>query len=251
MFSGKRSMFTGAVLISAAFAIEPAIGEERGPQSFEITEGQAPATPFESFEKQGFEITYRNREGKEISREEFERHGKEQPVAMRVDGDAKTVEITLDGTLPELQLPLTISPGSTLPIRDLRGLAGVSHSWPRADGKYTVIDFYFSGCGPCIQAIPELNAFKQARPDVAVLAITFDDPEETRRFIAERKLAWDVVPDARDFIDKLGVMVYPTVMLVDAKGRLIAVREVADSKVEANGESLEAWVQRTVADARH
>ena len=99
----------------------------------------------------------------------------------------------------------------------------------------------------CIEAIPELNAFQREHTDVAVLAVTFDDAEESARFARDRGFAWDIVPDARDFIDALGVSVYPTMMLVDPRGRLVAVRKAVSAHDEKSQQTLPAWVAEALA----
>lgn len=240
MFRNSRFVCTAAfVLVVAGLGQGVAGSEPSGPDTSSV----------DAFIKQGFKVTYRDREGHEIPRAEFERHSRDEPIAMRVDGDAKTVSIALsdeDAALPVV--PVAIEPGAPLPPHPLHDLAGAAHPWPRSDGKYTLLDFYFSGCGPCIQAIPELNAFRTAHPEFATLAVTFDDADESRRFAAERKLAWDIVPGARDFIEALGVSVYPTVMLVDAQGRLVAVRQASLHGDEA--QSLQAWVDAVLPPRR-
>ena len=207
----------------------------------------APPDPIATFEQRGFTVVFLTAEGKALSKAEFDEQKKDRPIAMRVDGNKKTVQITLDGRVPEeLARPLATVAGDALPGHLLIGLDGTPHHWPRQDGKFTLLDFYFSGCGPCLEAIPELNAFKASRPDMAVLAITFDDEVETRRFLAQRKLAWDVVPAARDFIDAIGIKVYPTTLLVDAAGKLVAVRDAVPAHSPLAQETLAAWVERVM-----
>ena len=42
------------------------------------------------------------------------------------------------------------------------------------------------------------------------LAVTFDEPAVARAFVARYEFRWRVVPDARDFIDRMRVKQYPT-----------------------------------------
>ena len=215
--------------------------------ALQCTHAATPPDPMATFEQRGFTVIYRTAEGETLSKAEFDKQKQDRPIAMRVDGDKKTVEITLDGPVPEeLARPLETAVGDRLPGHWLIGLDGKPHRWPRDDGKFTLLEFYFSGCGPCLEAIPELNAFKADRPDLAVLAITFDDEAETRRFLEQRKLTWDVVPAARDFIDALGVKVYPTTLLVDAAGKLVAERDAVAANSPLAQETLAAWVDRVM-----
>lgn len=87
-----------------------------------------------------------------------------------------------------------------------------------------LINFFFADCAPCIQEIPALNAFQKARPDVAVVAVTFDDADTARQFRESHGLEWPIVSDAADYIDSVGVSVYPTLALVSGDGHLAGVK---------------------------
>jgi hypothetical protein len=56
------------------------------------------------------------------------------------------------------------------------------------------------------------------------LAVTFDEPEEARAFVARYKFRWRVVPGAQELIDRVRVKNYPTMALFDAGGRLLGTR---------------------------
>jgi len=54
------------------------------------------------------------------------------------------------------------------------------------------------------------------------VAMTFDEAEVAGQFVKRFDLKWRVVPNARDFIDRVRVKNYPTIALFDANGRLLA-----------------------------
>jgi hypothetical protein len=56
------------------------------------------------------------------------------------------------------------------------------------------------------------------------LAVTFDEAPVARAFVDRYKFRWRVVPDARDFIDRMKVKQYPVMALFDASGRLLGTR---------------------------
>ena len=56
------------------------------------------------------------------------------------------------------------------------------------------------------------------------LAMTFDEAEVARAFVARYHLHWRVVPDAREFIDRMRVKQYPMMALFDEGGRLLGTR---------------------------
>jgi hypothetical protein len=77
---------------------------------------------------------------------------------------------------------------------------------------------------PCIREIGPLNGFAADRPGMHFLAVTFDEAAVARAFVARYKFRWRVVPDAREFIDRMRVKQYPLMALFDENGRLLGTR---------------------------
>ena len=46
-------------------------------------------------------------------------------------------------------------------------------------GKWVYINYWAEWCKPCVEEVPELNAFAKAHPDVLVLGVNFDKPENS------------------------------------------------------------------------
>jgi peroxiredoxin len=113
-------------------------------------------------------------------------------------------------------------------------------------GHYSLINFYFSQCSPCVKEIPDLNALAAKHQDMNFIAITFDPASDTRQFMEERKFEWKVVPDAKKLIKKLGVQMFPSFALLDPNGVVLGIAE--RSEINASDNNLESWVARLVAN---
>jgi hypothetical protein len=112
-------------------------------------------------------------------------------------------------------------------------------------GKPTLINFYFAACVPCIREVDPLNHFAASRPGMNFLAMTFDEAEVARAFVARYHLHWRVVPDAREFIDRMRVKQYPMMALFDETGRLLGMRGGGardDLEAAAVAPQLARWV---------
>jgi len=72
--------------------------------------------------------------------------------------------------------------------------------------------------------VAPLNRFAASHPGMNFLAVTFDEAKVARAFVARYKFRWRVVPDAREFIDRVRVKQYPTMALFDENGRLLGTR---------------------------
>ena len=113
-------------------------------------------------------------------------------------------------------------------------------------GKPTLISFFFARCVPCIREVGPINKFAAEHPHMNFLAVTFDEPKIARAFVKQFDLRWRVVPDARDFIERVRVKQYPLMALFDADGRLLGMRKggARDELEAANVEpQLRRWVE--------
>ena len=120
--------------------------------------------------------------------------------------------------------PSPYPPISELPPFDLKDLDGKRVTAASLKGKPTLINFFFSTCVPCILEVKPLNGFAAQRPQINFLAVTFDEADVARAFVNRFDFRWRIVPDARDFVDRVRVKNYPMMALFDANGRLLGTR---------------------------
>jgi cytochrome oxidase Cu insertion factor (SCO1/SenC/PrrC family) len=164
-------------------------------------------------------------------------------VERAVDGSAVTMTVKLKGmaACPSPYPPITVMP--PFELKDLDGRRVTSAS---LKGKPTLVSFFFATCLPCILEVEPINRYAAARPQMNFLAVTFDEPAEARAFVKRFGLRWRVVPDARDFIDRMRVKQYPLMALFDANGKLLGTKKggARDELEAANVEpQLKRWVE--------
>lgn len=192
------------------------------------------------------QLAYRDLECRPITFEQF-------ATAMRQPGQGSEVARSADSSAVTMSLhrrggsscPSPYGPITGMPSFDLPDLAGKRVSSVSLRGKPTLISFYFAGCVPCILEVGPLNTFAASRKDLHFLAVTFDEAPEARAFVQRYQFKWRVVPDARDFIDRMGVVRYPMLALFDARGRLLGTRSggVKDElEAAAVGPAVKRWV---------
>jgi peroxiredoxin len=142
-----------------------------------------------------------------------------------------------------LNKPPKLKEGDAFPAFHLARLDGTAIDNSALAGRYTLVSFYFATCAPCIREVPELNALAKRRSDLNVVAVTFDSPEESTGFVDRHHLDWPVVPKASDLINAVGVKAYPTLMLLDAQGRVVAFHVGGKSEPGA----IDAWVDKVAS----
>lgn len=90
---------------------------------------------------------------------------------------------------------------------------------PDTEGKFVLIDFWATWCGPCRKAIPELNAIHRELGKKVVVIGVSDESEANVRAMSEPKIEYAVAidPEKRMF-SKLEIEGIPHVILIDPQG---------------------------------
>jgi len=115
------------------------------------------------------------------------------------------------------------APAFTLPTITANGQLGPAFTLADTRGKVVVLDFWATWCGPCLKAMPKLEAIARAHPDVVVVAINIDDPAEAWSLFAERNYAMTLVAGDRETSDRYGVSAIPHTVVIDREGHVRAV----------------------------
>ena len=148
------------------------------------------------------------------------------------------IRLLLVSFLAGLPVPLTADD------RGLYDLAGVSRSLDEFTGRWIVVNYWATWCAPCIEEIPELNAFHQAHQDKDAVVIGINSeglsPSLLEIFIEEQSVVypvWTALPTAQPWPGPVSGI--PTTFLISPEGEVVA-RQVG----KVSREMIERFIQQ-------
>lgn len=103
------------------------------------------------------------------------------------------------------------------------------------DGKYLLVDFWASWCGPCRREIPVIKSILEENSDrLNVLGVAvWDEPDNTREAMEQLKITWPVIIDAQRIpTDIYGILGIPTIILIGPDGTIL-VRDKQGKELKA------------------
>lgn len=113
-----------------------------------------------------------------------------------------------------------------VPSGSMTDLQGTEWRLPTLRGRAVLLNFWASWCEPCKEEMPSLQALADRHADrLVVLTVNLKEaPETIARFVRSSGLRLPIVRDADGSMARAwGVRIYPSTVLIDAKGKVRSV----------------------------
>ena len=115
--------------------------------------------------------------------------------------------------------------GEDMADGDLYDLEGNLHHLSELKGKYLLLDFWSSGCGPCIMALPEMGELQQKYADeLTVVSLSSDTEKTWKAASARHKMTWKNWSDKKQtggLYAQYGVRGIPHYVLISPEGKMV------------------------------
>jgi peroxiredoxin len=122
--------------------------------------------------------------------------------------------------------------GLKAPLFSAKSIEGEDIDLASLKGKYVLLDFWGSWCGPCKREIPKLRALyeKYKLDKFTLIGIAKDERKPLLSYIKENGITWpQILQDTDHYILRLyNIQGYPTKFLIDPEGKIVAKDASAD-----------------------
>jgi len=135
--------------------------------------------------------------------------------------------------MPDVRLRLLAYPkvGGLAPLFEAKTFEGGTVKLADLRGKVVLLDFWATWCRPCVAQLPHVQRLYEtfgADDKFTMIGMSLDwDTEKARNFLAERSLKWPQVSlgdmDTSAVVKQYGVGSIPTTVLIDARGKIVAM----------------------------
>ncbi len=137
--------------------------------------------------------------------------------------------------------PALAGPGKAIPAPDftLKSLSGEDISLSGQRGKYVLVNFWATWCGPCKIEMPSLETLHQRfkSKKFSLLAISNDmfGAKIVEPFVKAHNLSFPILLDQQlQASKKFGVVSLPTTFMIDPEGNIIGELRGAEDWVSPN-----------------
>lgn len=115
-------------------------------------------------------------------------------AACKPAGDDAAKPTVAPTSAPVAPAPVKPAAMGEVPQLSVTTLDGKTFDLAEQRGKWVVINYWATWCGPCIKEMPELSALDAMREHIQVLGLAYEDipADDLRAFLAQRPVVYPI-----------------------------------------------------------
>jgi thiol-disulfide isomerase/thioredoxin len=216
------------------------IGKNLGQTSLSIESGDLGRFRFDELPEDDYTLSVTNDQGSELHSENFKlKAGESVTRLLKVSEASAAVQRAMQNLLARKAKPAlaTLKVGAIAPALNAKTLDDKPVSLKELEGKYVLLDFWATWCGPCLQEIPKLQAVHEAfgnDPKFVMISLSMDSSrDDVRKFLKSNKQPWSQVflgSAPNEAVAKAyGIEMIPSIVLIDPEGKIVATNLRGDA----------------------
>lgn len=147
----------------------------------------------------------------------------DKPIKKNDSIIVKVLKVTFSTFPPEINRKNVFNEkaikGRPLPETSFQTIEGKVLTMKDLIGKPLIINFWHTGCRPCIKEIPVLNEIKKKYGNkVNFISVTFETKEKVEQFIGRYEFNFTHIINAADFMNSIQFKEFPKTFYLDKEG---------------------------------
>jgi len=160
-------------------------------------------------------------------------HQQIQKIKENLKADSENAKLSPNKIFfPQHLIDLDFLDGIKMPHFKASDLYNQKKKYTYSDKKYTLLNFWFITCPPCVREIPHLNQLQKDFPEsLEIVGLGRDDKKDIIEFMEEHPINYTIIPEADSLINEVFLFSwgYPRNILIDQKGKVIEMCRGFDS----------------------
>ena len=112
-------------------------------------------------------------------------------------------------------------------------IVGKTWTMDALKGHVTVVNVWYSGCGPCRREMPMLSTWKDKYPDVQFVSANFENVDKVKQVTGKEGFNWTHIANDTYFTKRVGNEGYPLTIVVDKDGIVRYCKHGANDNVSS------------------
>lgn len=116
------------------------------------------------------------------------------------------------------QKHIALKEGDCLPVFKVKDTDGHTYTNISTKGRLLILNFWYTGCGPCIREMPLISKWMDSYPNATYLAVTYNKAQQIKSIVERQHFRFHQIAADKQLFKIFNVREFPITVVVDANG---------------------------------